>query len=102
MAAMEFIHTYSLVHDDLPAMDNDMLRRGKPTTHAKFGEDFGILAGDGLLNFAYETMLDAVVETGDLNGAKAACVLAKKSRDPRNGRGSVSGCLFDRKACQGR
>ena len=56
MAAMEMIHTYSLVHDDLPAMDNDMYRRGKKTTHAVYGEDMGILAGDGLLNMAYETM----------------------------------------------
>lgn len=55
IAAIEMIHTYSLVHDDLPAMDNDTLRRGKPTTHAKFGEAMGILAGDGLLNYAYET-----------------------------------------------
>ena len=59
MAAIEMIHTYSLVHDDLPAMDNDDYRRGKLTTHKKYGEDIGILAGDGLLNFAYETMLKA-------------------------------------------
>lgn len=56
MAALEMIHTYSLVHDDLPAMDNDLLRRGKPTTHAAFGEAMAILAGDGLLNYAFETM----------------------------------------------
>ena len=49
MAAIEMIHTYSLVHDDLPAMDNDEYRRGKKTTHAQYGEDLGILAGDGLL-----------------------------------------------------
>ena len=55
MAAIEMIHTYSLVHDDLPAMDNDAMRRGKPTTHKAFGEAMAILAGDGLLNFAYET-----------------------------------------------
>ncbi|WP_455714097.1 polyprenyl synthetase family protein [Anaerosporobacter sp.] len=55
MAAMEMIHTYSLVHDDLPAMDNDEYRRGRKTTHVVFGEAIGILAGDGLLNFAYET-----------------------------------------------
>lgn len=55
MAAIEMIHTYSLVHDDLPAMDNDLYRRGKPTTHAKYGEAMGILAGDGLLNLAFET-----------------------------------------------
>lgn len=62
MAALEMIHTYSLVHDDLPAMDNDDYRRGKLTTHKKFGEDFGVLAGDGLLNLAYETMLNAISE----------------------------------------
>ncbi|MDD6798018.1 MAG: polyprenyl synthetase family protein [Clostridia bacterium] len=64
MAAIEFIHTYSLVHDDLPAMDNDMYRRGKLTTHAKFGEDMGILAGDGLLNYAYETMINSMSGDG--------------------------------------
>lgn len=55
MAALEMIHTYSLVHDDLPAMDNDLYRRGMLTTHAKFGEGMAVLAGDGLLNLAYET-----------------------------------------------
>ncbi len=69
MAALEFIHTYSLVHDDLPAMDNDMLRRGKPTTHAAFGEAMGILAGDGLLNYAFE-----IVSHIDLEGLDAEIV----------------------------
>ncbi len=55
--AIEMIHTYSLVHDDLPAMDNDEMRRGKPTSHVVFGEAFAILAGDGLLNYAFEVML---------------------------------------------
>ncbi|MGN0401165.1 MAG: polyprenyl synthetase family protein [Acetatifactor sp.] len=55
MAAIEMIHTYSLVHDDLPAMDNDEYRRGKKTTWAVYGEAMGILAGDGLLNYAFET-----------------------------------------------
>lgn len=59
MAAIEMIHTYSLVHDDLPAMDNDEYRRGKLTTHAKYGHAMGILAGDGLLNYAFETAADA-------------------------------------------
>ena len=59
MAAMEMIHTYSLIHDDLPAMDNDEYRRGKKTTHVVYGEAMAILAGDGLLNFAYETALSA-------------------------------------------
>lgn len=57
MAAIEMIHTYSLCHDDLPAMDNDDMRRGQKSTHAKFGEAMGILAGDGLLNYAFETAI---------------------------------------------
>ena len=59
MAAQEMIHTYSLVHDDLPAMDNDDYRRGRKTTHVVFGEDMGILAGDALLNYAFETAAEA-------------------------------------------
>jgi len=55
--AVEMIHTYSLIHDDLPALDNDKLRRGKPTNHIVHGEAFAILAGDGLLNMAFEVML---------------------------------------------
>ena len=79
MAAIEYIHTYSLVHDDLPAMDNDLLRRGKPTTHAKYGEDFGILAGDGLLNLAYETMLESACDDISGRAVKAAFIIAKKA-----------------------
>ena len=60
MAAMEMIHTYSLVHDDLPAMDNDDYRRGRKTTHVVYGEAMGILAGDALLNFAFETVLNSI------------------------------------------
>lgn len=56
--AIEMIHSYSLIHDDLPCMDNDNLRRGKPSTHVKYGEDIALLAGDALLNLAFETMLD--------------------------------------------
>lgn len=59
MAAMEMIHTYSLVHDDLPAMDNDEYRRGRRTTWAVYGDAMGILVGDGLLNYAFETALKA-------------------------------------------
>ncbi|MFV0364706.1 MAG: polyprenyl synthetase family protein [Suipraeoptans sp.] len=59
LAAIEMIHTYSLVHDDLPAMDDDELRRGRKTTHIVYGEDMGILAGDSLLNYAFETALRA-------------------------------------------
>ena len=60
--AVEMIHTYSLIHDDLPGMDNDTLRRGRPTNHVVFGEGQAILAGDGLLNCAFETMLDAAAQ----------------------------------------
>ena len=59
MAAMEMIHTYSLVHDDLPAMDNDEYRRGKKTTHVVYGEGMAVLAGDALLNYAFETAAEA-------------------------------------------
>lgn len=59
--AIEMIHTYSLIHDDLPAMDNDDLRRGIPTNHKVYGEDIAILAGDGLLNLAYETMINCAL-----------------------------------------
>ena len=80
MAAMEMIHTYSLVHDDLPAMDNDEYRRGKKTTHAVYGETMGILAGDALLNLAFETAVTAFdIEPQNLNIGKALQVLAKKA-----------------------
>ena len=62
--ALEMIHTYSLIHDDLPAMDDDDLRRGKPTNHKVFGEAMAILAGDALLNRAYEVMLAAAAAPG--------------------------------------
>jgi geranylgeranyl diphosphate synthase, type II len=61
--AIEMIHTYSLIHDDLPAMDNDYLRRGKPTNHVVFGEAYAILAGDGLLNCAFEVMLKCAIKS---------------------------------------
>lgn len=61
--AIEFIHTYSLIHDDLPALDNDDLRRGKPTSHKKFGESTAILAGDALLTLAFETITAAPVSS---------------------------------------
>lgn len=80
MAAIEMIHTYSLVHDDLPAMDNDEYRRGKKTTHAVYGEAMGILAGDALLNLAYETAAKAFdMEVADTRVARAFAVLAKKA-----------------------
>ena len=80
MAAIEMIHTYSLVHDDLPAMDNDDYRRGKKTTHVVFGEAMGILAGDALLNYAYETAAKAF-EMAPANPAigQAFIVLSQKA-----------------------
>ena len=62
MAALEMIHNYSLVHDDLPAMDNDEYRRGRKTTHVVYGEGMAVLAGDGLLNYAFETAVRAFEE----------------------------------------
>lgn len=79
MTALEMIHTYSLVHDDLPALDNDEYRRGKKTTHAVFGETMGILAGDALLNYAFEIATDALVSSPDEKTARAISILAKKS-----------------------
>lgn len=80
MAAIEMIHTYSLVHDDLPAMDNDEYRRGKKTTHAQYGEAMGILAGDGLLNYAFETAARAFeLEPANIQVGKAVSVLAAKA-----------------------
>lgn len=80
VAAIEMIHTYSLVHDDLPAMDNDEYRRGKKTTHAVYGEAMGILAGDALLNFAYETALTAFdMEPDNRNIGRALQILATKA-----------------------
>jgi geranylgeranyl diphosphate synthase type II len=80
MAAIEMIHTYSLVHDDLPEMDNDEYRRGRRTTHAVYGPGMGVLAGDGLLNYAYETVLKAILdetdETMKARKARAAYLLA--------------------------
>lgn len=77
--ALEMIHTYSLIHDDLPAMDNDDFRRGKPTCHKAFDEALAILAGDGLLTYAFEVMLEAVCKNDDSKYAKAAKLIANYS-----------------------
>ena len=83
MAAMEMLHTYSLVHDDLPDMDNDMYRRGQLTTHAKYGADMAILAGDALLNFSFETVCKAFSDgtnpAWDVKVAKALKVFGTKA-----------------------
>ncbi len=79
MAAIEMIHAYSLVHDDLPAMDNDEYRRGKKTTHVVYGEDMGILTGDVLLNYAYETIAKSMTN-GDISSqVRAFNILSKKA-----------------------
>lgn len=79
MAAIEMIHTYSLIHDDLPALDNDDYRRGRKTSHVVFGEAMAILAGDALLNYAYETACKAFdLETDNEKTVKAIRILAKK------------------------
>ncbi len=82
MAAIEMIHTYSLIHDDLPALDNDDYRRGRLTNHKVYGEAMAILAGDGLLNFAYETAAKAIDTAHDYKSlsrvSKAMQILAHK------------------------
>jgi len=77
--ALEMIHTYSLIHDDLPAMDNDDLRRGRPTNHKVFGDGVAILAGDGLLNAAAEVMLKAACAMRDLRGTRAAEAIMRRA-----------------------
>ncbi|MCI6537789.1 MAG: polyprenyl synthetase family protein [Lachnospiraceae bacterium] len=80
MAAIEMIHTYSLIHDDLPAMDNDDYRRGRKTTHVVYGEAMGILAGDALLNFAFETACKGLMQDiGNPAVARAVQILAQKA-----------------------
>lgn len=80
MAALEMIHTYSLVHDDLEAMDNDEYRRGMKTTHVVYGEAMAILAGDGLLNYAFETAAKAFeMKPGDVRNEKAMMILGRKA-----------------------
>ncbi len=81
LAAMEMIHTYSLVHDDLPAMDNDDYRRGRKTTHIVYGEDMAILTGDALLNFAFETATKAfdIAPENSKNIGKALQIMSRKA-----------------------
>lgn len=79
--AVEMVHTYSLIHDDLPCMDNDDFRRGQPTNHKVFGENIALLAGDALQSMAYTAMLsdEAVAAVGGVRAARAAHILAEKS-----------------------
>jgi len=89
--AMEMIHTYSLIHDDLPAMDNDDYRRGRLSNHKKFGEATAILAGDGLLNKAFETGLEAAIKSGNFNRVKALKIIA----DSSGTEGMIGGQVID-------
>lgn len=89
--SMEMIHTYSLIHDDLPAMDNDDYRRGMLSNHKKFGEANGILAGDGLLNKAFETGLKAAIKSNSSNAVKALKIIA----DSSGTEGMIGGQVID-------
>src|SRR6516162_4831151 len=91
--AIEFIHTYSLIHDDLPALDNDDLRRGKPTCHKKFGEAIAILAGDALLTLSFETIGAAPV-----NVALRVAMLTEIARSAGTRNGMVGGQVADLQA----
>ncbi len=96
MAALEMIHTYSLVHDDLPAMDNDEYRRGKKTTHVVYGEDMAILTGDALLNMAYETAVQSFDKCGDDPVLLSRAVRALKVLTAKSGiYGMVGGQVYD-------
>ena len=96
MAALEFIHTYSLVHDDLPAMDNDTLRRGKATTWVEYGEAMAVLCGDALLNYAFETAAAAFDMAGDDIEAYKRIARALKCLSRRAGiYGMVGGQVAD-------
>lgn len=88
--ALEFIHTYSLIHDDLPALDNDDLRRGKPTNHKVFGEAMAVLAGDALLTLAFETLSKAAIEP-----ARRVRVIAEIANAAGTVNGMVGGQVAD-------
>ena len=93
--AVEFIHTYSLVHDDLPCMDNDDYRRGKPSSHKKFGEANALLAGDALLTHAFALLAEAVAD-GDIDAAQ--CVRAVRELSTLSGmKGMIGGQYIDLK-----
>jgi geranylgeranyl diphosphate synthase type II len=91
--ALEMVHTYSLIHDDLPAMDNDELRRGKPTCHVAFGEATAILAGDALLTMAFEILASVPYENGDQAGKwlQVMRIIARAA----GSRGMIQGQMLD-------
>ena len=89
--SIEMIHTYSLIHDDLPALDNDTMRRGKPSNHMVFGEAQSILAGDGLLSYAFETMIANAMKYGKISHIRAMNRVAKAA----GVHGMVAGQVLD-------
>ena len=91
--SVEMIHTYSLIHDDLPGMDNDSMRRGRPTNHVVYGEGQAILAGDGLLNYAFETMLSA--SAGDREKAYDRLLAVKEIARGAGVCGMIGGQVMD-------
>lgn len=94
--AMEYIHTYSLIHDDLPCVDNDDLRRGRPTNHVVFGEAMATLAGDGLLNSAFEAMLkDMLLDFDDESVLKKKICAANAIGKAAGCRGMIAGQVAD-------
>jgi farnesyl diphosphate synthase len=90
-AAIEFLHTYSLIHDDLPAMDNDDMRRGQPSCHIKFDEATAILAGDALLTLAFEILADRSTHTSNAVRCELICSVARAA----GARGMVGGQMID-------
>ncbi len=97
--ALEYIHTYSLIHDDLPCIDNDDLRRGKPTNHAVYGDAMATLAGDGLLNLAFEGMLtdlkDSIENNIDIEILKGKILAAQCIANASGVSGMVAGQVAD-------
>ena len=90
-SAIELLHTYSLVHDDLPCMDDDVLRRGQPTVHIRFDEATAVLAGDGLLTLAFEVMVDPATHPS----ADVRCLLATRLAQAAGSNGVVGGQMMD-------
>ena len=93
-ASIEMVHAYSLVHDDLPSMDNDSLRRGKPTTHAKFNEAIAILTGDSLLTLSFETLSNTLTHSD----SKIRCELIEELAKAAGVSGMVGGQMMDLEA----
>lgn len=98
MAALEMIHNYSLVHDDLPAMDNDEYRRGRKTTHVVYGEGMAVLAGDGLLNYAFETAVRAFDKAETVDEMRRVAASMKILADRAGIDGMIGGQCADLEA----